>query len=136
MKRWKAFLAVIAIAFCSAVAPRTSGAEAIPEEKPYITRMLFAYVWPSGYSEVWVMDPPGVHFITNIDMTLFGHGLRLEMPEAIYDLFILPGIFSEDDVRQGQYDGSVDARGMAAAIASGWRAGAVCCVHPRLCLAP
>lgn len=84
-----------------------------PAEKPYVTRMLVANVWPSGYSELWWLDSPKpIHVITNIDVNVFGPGLFLERSEALYDFFIIGSTFTEEDVRQGQLDGSVDARGV------------------------
>lgn len=90
----------------------TVSAQAAAPEKPYRATMIAANVWPAGYSEVWLLDSPGVHFLTNMDLAVLGPGLLIERPEADYDFIILPGIFTEEDVRQGQQDGSLDARGL------------------------
>jgi len=90
-----------------------SGSNQASLEKPYIARMLVVNAWPSGYSELWWLDSPKpIHVITNFDVNVFGAGLFFERPEALYDFFIIGTTFTEEDVRQGQLDGSVDARGV------------------------
>ena len=112
MKRPK-LLGFLALLCFGAIASNHCYAQQAPAEKPYFARMVVANVWPSGYSELWWLDSPEpLHVISNVDVNVFGPGLFFERPEALYDFFIIGTTFTEEDVRQGQLDGSVDARGV------------------------
>lgn len=108
---WKLFGAALAL-FAGTVGPGALFAQT-PLERPHVMKMIGATVFPAGYSEIWFFEAPEIRFITNLDLSVFDPGgLYFETEEAIYDFLILPGIYSPEDVRQGQQDGSIDGRGL------------------------
>ncbi len=106
MKRYLLFSS-LSVFLCGAF-PASAAAE-----KPVVMTMLVANTWPSGYSEIWLVGSPApIHFISNIDPNVFGGSVEIETPDAIYDLIIVGARWSQDEVTQGQADGSIDARGV------------------------
>lgn len=93
-----------------------SGSQALAQqttvEKPVITRLVVANVWPGGYSEVSSLESlSGFRIVTNIDFSVFAPGVMLETDDAIYDFFILCSKWTPRDVAQEQQYGYADARG-------------------------
>lgn len=110
MKIFTPLLVVIGIAVL--LCARPASAQDVSPEKPIITKMLVANVWPGGYSEVYALDPlNGERVVSNIDFTVFEPAVMIETPDAIYDFFILCSRWSMQDVVQEQQSGSADARG-------------------------
>lgn len=81
-------------------------------EKPIITKLLVANVWPGGYSEVYSLDSLSwFRAVSNIDFTVFEPAVMIETPDVIYDFFLLCSKWTANDVAQEQQYGSADLRG-------------------------
>lgn len=99
----------LALCFCG----QSVLAQQLAAEKPVISKMLVANVWPAGYSEIYLLDSQsGYRAVSNIDFTIFEPAVMIEMPDAIYDFFILCSRWSVQDVIQEQQSGNIGAKGL------------------------
>lgn len=82
-------------------------------EKPIISKMLVANVYPSGYSEIYPLDSLSGHrVVSTIDFSTLEPAVMIEAPGAIYDFFILCSRWSVEDVIQEQQSGNITAKGL------------------------
>lgn len=82
------------------------------QSKPIEFHLVFADVWPGGYSEVWLLEGgKPFRFVTNIDFRVFDPTLLLETSDAIHDFLILSTTYSAADVVYEQSVGVADGRG-------------------------
>jgi hypothetical protein len=103
-------LAIVAILLLSSASAQSVGDSA---NKPFITHLVVATTWPTGYSEIWFVDSPvSFQAVSNIDFQVFGPAFIIETRDAVHDFIILGFSLTRGDVIAEQQAGNADARGL------------------------
>lgn len=109
--------AAVALAFLSvsAVNPRAAAGEPpVPQTpaRPFYGGIVFAIVWPNGYSEVeWYGNGKTYRAQSNIDFSVFPQSLVVDTKELLFCPIIVASLVSPEEVREAQEQGLVDAKG-------------------------